>query len=177
MLHAHAQLHPISPYKFFTNIASTEGSPAARLPWGRGRGHEGGGRGAPGKVGNGVAHRGGRASVGWRGETGAAAFRRRREVRRRLAMLRVTLRFYEREEEVRPSPNGGKWGGESTTTALTSERGLRRWHGRILSEGWCSDGGGGRKRNGEGGFACGVLRSEDGGGKGTEARRRRATPF
>jgi hypothetical protein len=34
----------------------------------------GGGRGVPGKVGNGAAHRGGRASVGWRRETGATTF-------------------------------------------------------------------------------------------------------
>jgi hypothetical protein len=34
-----------------------------RLPRGRGQGHEGGGRGAPGKMRNGAAHRGGRASV------------------------------------------------------------------------------------------------------------------
>jgi hypothetical protein len=38
-------------------------SPMTRLVWGRGQGHEGGGRGASGKMRNGVAHRGGRASV------------------------------------------------------------------------------------------------------------------
>jgi hypothetical protein len=73
--------------------ASAEGMLAAHLPRGRGQGHEGSGRGAPGKVGNGVAHRGGRVSVGWRGETSAATFQRRREVRWRLAMLCVTLWF------------------------------------------------------------------------------------
>jgi hypothetical protein len=35
-----------------------------------------------------------------------AAFRWRREVRWWQAMLCITLRFCEREEEVRPSPNG-----------------------------------------------------------------------
>jgi hypothetical protein len=41
---------------------------------GRGHGHEGNGRGASDKMDNDAAHRGGRASVRWRGETGAAAF-------------------------------------------------------------------------------------------------------
>jgi hypothetical protein len=90
------------------------------LPRGRGRGHEGGGRGATGKVGKGAAHRGGRASVGRWGETDAAVFQRRREVRRRLAKLRTTLRLYEREEEVRPSPNGEK-GEESARSSHLRE--------------------------------------------------------
>jgi hypothetical protein len=34
--------------------------PMAPLLWGRGQGHEGGGRGVPGKMCNDVAHRGGR---------------------------------------------------------------------------------------------------------------------
>jgi hypothetical protein len=88
--------------------------------------------------------------MGWRGETGAAVFQWRREVGRQLAKLRATLRFCEREEEVSLSPNGGKWGGERTATALTSERGRCRWRGRILSEGRRSEGGGGRKSNKEG---------------------------
>jgi hypothetical protein len=37
--------------------------------------------------------------MGWRGETGAAAFQWRREVGRQLAKLRATLQFCEREEE------------------------------------------------------------------------------
>jgi hypothetical protein len=103
--------------------------------------------------------RGGAGSPGrWRDGGVAERYRRdggpqRREVRRWLTMLCVTLQFFEREEEVRPSPNGrGGWGGESTTVALTSERGRRWWRGRILSKGWRSDGGGGQKSNGEGGF-------------------------
>jgi hypothetical protein len=56
-----------------TNLGQRGGA-SARLPWGRWRGHEGGERGALGKVGNGTAHRGGRALVGWRGETGMTAF-------------------------------------------------------------------------------------------------------
>jgi hypothetical protein len=50
--------------------------------------------------------------------------------------------------------------------ALTSERGQRRWRGRVLGVGQRSDGGGGRKSNWEGFFARGVLQSEDGGGEG-----------
>jgi hypothetical protein len=115
--------------------ANQNSSSAARVLRGRGRGHEGGGGGALGKVGSGAAHRGGRASVGWQGETSAAAFQRRREDGWRLAKLRATLQFCEWEEEVRPSPNGGKWGGERTVAALTSERGRRRWRGQILGEG------------------------------------------
>jgi hypothetical protein len=102
--------------------ASADGSPAAHLPLGQGRGHEGGGRGAPGKVGNGVAHRGGRASVGWRGETDAATFRRWREVGRRLAMLHITLWFCEWEEEVRSSPNA-RDGEEGARWRLSPRRG------------------------------------------------------
>jgi hypothetical protein len=58
--------------------AGDHGSPAARVLRGRGRGHEGSGRGAPGKVGSGAAHRGGRTSMGWWGAAAVAAFRWRR---------------------------------------------------------------------------------------------------
>jgi hypothetical protein len=62
------------------------------------------------KESGGGAHRGARALVGWREETGAVAFQRRREVERRPAKLRATLRLCEREEEARPSPTGEKMG-------------------------------------------------------------------
>jgi hypothetical protein len=102
------------------------------------------------KESGGGAHRGARALVGWREETGAVAFQRRREVERRPAKLRATLRLCEREEEARPSPTGEKWGGERTTAALTSEWGRRRRHDRICGEGRRSNGGGDRKSNEEG---------------------------
>jgi hypothetical protein len=107
--------------------------------------------------------------VGWRGETGVVTFRWWREVRQRLVMLRITLWLCEQEEEVRPSPNGG---GESIAVALTSGRGRRRWRSRILSAGQCSDGGGGWKSNGEGGFArgCFGVRTEGARGGGREPR-------
>jgi hypothetical protein len=62
------------------------------------------------------------------------------------------------EGEVRAEPKWEKRGGGSVVAALTSERGHRQWRGQIPSEGRCSDGGGSRKSNGEGGFAHGVLR-------------------
>jgi hypothetical protein len=52
--------------------------PTAPLLLGRGQGYEGGGRGALGKMSNDAAHRGGRSSVRWRGETGAVVVRRQR---------------------------------------------------------------------------------------------------
>jgi hypothetical protein len=55
--------------------AGNNGSPMAHLPWGQGQGHEGSGRGAPCKMRNGATHRGGRASVRWRGEAGAVVLR------------------------------------------------------------------------------------------------------
>jgi hypothetical protein len=48
--------------------------------------------------------------VRWQRETNAASFQWQTEVRRQLALLRVTLWFCEREEEVSPSPNGGEMG-------------------------------------------------------------------
>jgi hypothetical protein len=47
--------------------------PMAPLLWGQGQGHEGGGRGAPGKMSNGAAHRGGGAMVGWQRDINAMA--------------------------------------------------------------------------------------------------------
>jgi hypothetical protein len=61
--------------------AGGHGSPTAPLLRGRGQEHEGGGRGAPGKMSNDAAHRGGQASVRLRGETGATTFRRWRTAR------------------------------------------------------------------------------------------------
>jgi hypothetical protein len=58
--------------------AGGHGSPMAPLLQGREQGHVGGGRSAPDKRNNGVAHRGGQVSVRWQGETGAATFRWRR---------------------------------------------------------------------------------------------------
>jgi hypothetical protein len=55
--------------------AGGHGLPTAPFLRGRGQAHEGGGRGASGKMSNDAAHRGGRVSVRWQGETGAAAFR------------------------------------------------------------------------------------------------------
>jgi hypothetical protein len=86
--------------------ASAEGSPVVCLPWGRGRGHEGGGRGAPSKVEKGAAHRGGRSVGGAAGRDRCDGVPTAREVGQRLAKLHTTLPFCEREEEVRLSPNG-----------------------------------------------------------------------
>jgi hypothetical protein len=57
------------------------GSPTDPLLRGRGQGHEGGGRVAPGKMSNGMAHRRGRASLRWWGETGEVTFRQWRTAR------------------------------------------------------------------------------------------------
>jgi hypothetical protein len=58
--------------------AGGHGSPTAPLLRGRGQGHEGGGRGGPGKRNNGAAQGEGRASMRWQGETGVAVFQQRR---------------------------------------------------------------------------------------------------
>jgi hypothetical protein len=126
-------------------------------------GTRGGGRGASGKVRKGAADRGGRASMGRRGGTDVAAFQWLREVRRRLVKLHATLRFCEREEEVRPSPNGEN-GEESARRQLSPRRGdgvggaaessVRGDTPRVEAVGKAT----GRS------FARGALRSEDGGG-------------
>jgi hypothetical protein len=78
------------------------------------------------------------------------------------------------EGEVRAEPRWEKWRGGSAVAALNSERGWRWWRRRISGEERCSDGGGGQKSNGEGGFTRGVLQRLDGGGeknRGTAAQR------
>jgi hypothetical protein len=70
-------------------------------------------------------------------------------------------------------PKWEKWGGGRAVMALTSKWGRRRWRGQILGAGRRSDGGGGQKSSGEGGFSRGVLRSEDGEGWSLAARSER----
>jgi hypothetical protein len=93
-------------------------------------------------------------------------------------MLRVTLRFCEREEEVRPSPNGGKRNGEEKARRqLSPQRGDGVGGVTEFSvRGGAPMVGAVGKATGRGVLPVGCfgVRMEGGG---TEARRWRAAPF
>jgi hypothetical protein len=107
--------------------------------------------------------------VGWREETGASAFQRRREVGRRPAKLCATLWLCEWEEDVRPSPTGrGGNGEESARRQLLPRRGDGVGGATEFAvRGGALMVGAVEKAMGRG-LARGVLRSED--GKRVEAR-------
>jgi hypothetical protein len=104
------------------------------------------------------AHRGGGATVGWWREFGVTAVDCGESPDGGRRCSEALPWLYKSEGEVRAKPKWEKWGGGSMVASLTSERGRHRWRGRISGEGQCSDSGGGRKSNKEGGFTRGVLR-------------------
>jgi hypothetical protein len=156
--------------------ASTEGSSAARLPWVRGRGQEGGGRGVPGKVGNGVTHRGGRA-LGRDRRDGVVMMEGGRTVAGDAPCYPAVQRVGGRGEA---KPKWGKNGEERAWRHLSPWRGddiggaaeFSVWGGALMV-------GVVEKVTGRGVLPVGCfgVRTKGGGGEGTEARRRRAAPF
>jgi hypothetical protein len=111
--------------------------------------------------------------MGRRGGTDVAAFQWLREVRRRLVKLHATMRFCEREEEVRSNPNGEN-GEESARRQLSPRRGDGVGGAAESSvRGDTPRVGAVKKATGRS-FSRGALRSENGGEENrAEARRRR----